>query len=86
MGQRNDLSMGYSHDSNLMFNPFKRRVQPTQNIQSMPRVQHQNQNEKCRIRIKKMADGSMVKEISGNCTPTQLKALSEVNENELTNE
>ncbi len=32
---------------------------------------------KCRIRIKKSADGSVIKEISGNCSDSELKALRE---------
>jgi hypothetical protein len=31
---------------------------------------------KCRIKIKRKTDGSMVKEIDGECSTNQLKALS----------
>lgn len=72
-----------------MFNPFRKRdiTITQQSIPSMQRTNvRANNNEKCRIRLKKTADGSIIKEISGNCSPSQLKALSEVNEKELLND
>lgn len=35
---------------------------------------------KCKITIKRKKDGSIEKSISGECTPAQLKALSENND------
>lgn len=35
---------------------------------------------KCRIVVKKKADGSVVKSVEGECSKSQLQALSEVRE------
>lgn len=37
---------------------------------------------KCRISIKKKADGTIIKEVSGECSSVQLKALSEIKDKE----
>lgn len=45
--------------------------------QRSPQPRTSNRGNKCKITIKRKKDGSVTKEISGECSPSQLKALSE---------
>lgn len=52
-------------------------------FQERPKPQPKKERgNKCRISIKKKADGTTIREISGECSKEQLRALSEVKDKE----
>ncbi len=54
----------------------RRAVQPMRDQRITPPTQERSK--RCKILTKKRADGSEIREISGDCTKDQLRALSNV--------